>query len=308
MNGTSGCTGCHRSTAGYLAGGAEFSAGFLPPGQNGNTSVFVRNLTPDPETGLRLKEADFIEAIRTGKDFKDSEGDHVERLMFMPTHTYRFMGTDDLRAIYAFLKRIPPVRNPLRTEYLPSIPFAPVPAPILPEGNVDRGLEIPRVFSSGPEADDFVAFYDSTLSTLSSADLNRLGRGSYLVNAFGDCNGCHTDGVPDGDPDNGLIPQSFDVNTAQYLAGGVNLGPRSRLPIDVFSRNLTPHLDTGLKLSEDQFFQVIRFGADFTRPGGSLRVNPHFPARFRMTLEDIQSVYTFLRHIPPIDNDVMVTP
>ena len=235
VNGASGCTACHNSEAGYLAGGSEFPVRFLPPGVNGNSFVFVRNLTPDPETGMELTESEFIEAMRTGKDFLDSEGDSVERLLFMPTHAYRYMGTEDLKAIYAFLKQIPPVKNSLRTAYLPSIPFPPVPEPVMPEGDVERGLEIPRVFSSGADADSFVAQYDAKLSTLSSQELNRVGRGSYLINAFSGCNGCHTDGVPDGDPDNGLIPQTFDFNTAQYLAGGVNLGPRSRLPIDVFS-------------------------------------------------------------------------
>lgn len=308
VNGVSGCSGCHNSDAGHLAGGNEFPVRFLPPGVDGNTSVFVRNLTPDPETGLKLTESEFIESMRTGKDFIDSEGDRVERLLFMPTHAYRYMGTEDLRAIYAYLKQIPPVRNPLRTTYLPSIPFFPVPEPVLPDSEVDRGLEIPRVFSSGADADAFVTQYDAALGTLSSQDLNQVGRGSYLINAFSDCNGCHTDGVPDGNPDNGLIPQTFDFNTAQYLAGGVNLGPRSRLPIDVFSRNLTSHPETGLKLNEEQFVQVLRFGADFRRPGGSLRITPHFPARFRMTLEDLRAVYAFLKLIPSIDNDVTITP
>jgi len=74
INGASSCTACHNSQAGYLAGGAEFPVRFLPPGQNGNTSVFIRNLTPDPVTGMRLTKSEFIEAMRTGKDFSDSEG------------------------------------------------------------------------------------------------------------------------------------------------------------------------------------------------------------------------------------------
>ena len=66
VNGVSGCSGCHNSDAGHLAGGNEFPVRFLPPGVDGNTSVFVRNLTPDPETGLKLTESEFIESMRTG--------------------------------------------------------------------------------------------------------------------------------------------------------------------------------------------------------------------------------------------------
>ncbi|MBT4137515.1 MAG: hypothetical protein HOE48_06340 [Candidatus Latescibacteria bacterium] len=74
VNGAAGCIGCHNSATGeHLAGGNEFPAFFLPPDIQGNTTLFARNLTPDPDTGLKLTEAQFIEAMKTGKDFHDSE-------------------------------------------------------------------------------------------------------------------------------------------------------------------------------------------------------------------------------------------
>jgi hypothetical protein len=129
-----------------------------------------------------------------------------------------------------------------------------------------------------------------------------------VVNALGDCNGCHTDGSGAGDFDSGLIPQTVDVNTATYLAGGVDVGPLFGLPFSLFSRNLTPEPTTGLSLTAEEFVQVMRFGADFRRPGGSLRVVPHFPSEFRFTLDDLQAIHAYLQHIPAITHAVDIDP
>ena len=51
-----------------------------------------------------------------------------------------------------------------------------------------------------------------------------------------------------------------------------------------------------------------RYGADFRRNGGSMRVQPHFPLEYRMTEEDIRSIYAYLKSIPPVENNVTITP
>src|SRR5262249_23051371 len=58
----SACRDCH-STEGHFSGGRAFNLG--PRGV-----VYARNLTPDPATGLQLTESQFIEVLRTGKDFR----------------------------------------------------------------------------------------------------------------------------------------------------------------------------------------------------------------------------------------------
>lgn len=313
VNGVAGCIGCHNSPTGeHLAGGNEFPVAFLPPDVQGKTSLFARNLTPDPDTGLKLTEAEFIEAMKTGKDFHDSQSGQDSRMVFMPSQVYRFMLDKDLKAIYAYLKHIPPVRNELALSYIPPFPFPPVPPPPLsnesndPNG-IERGLSLINVFSTGANAEAFINQFNTTVNTLSSAERTKVGRGSYLLNTLADCSNCHTDGIPDGNYDGGLFPGTFDVNTATYLAGGVNLGPLLGLPFNVLSRNLTPHAQTGLNLTEEQFIQVMRFGADFRRPTGSLRTTPHFPAEFRMTTEDFQALYAFLKVIPAVQNDVAIS-
>ena len=59
-----------------------------------------------------------------------------------------------------------------------------------------------------------------------------VGLGSYIVNAQGGCNDCHTSPsyAPGGDP---FMGQEEVVNVAGYLAGGAQFGPFT-------SRNLTP--------------------------------------------------------------------
>ena len=69
---------------------------------------FARNLTPDTTTGLgSWNEEIFIKAIRTGKDM--GEGRPI--LPPMPWEMYRVMNDDDLKAIFAYLKTLPPVVN-----------------------------------------------------------------------------------------------------------------------------------------------------------------------------------------------------
>jgi len=69
---------------------------------------FTANLTPDPETGLgKWTEATFIEALRTGRH----EGQGRPILPPMPYPMYRQATDEDLRAVFAYLQSIPPIRN-----------------------------------------------------------------------------------------------------------------------------------------------------------------------------------------------------
>lgn len=69
---------------------------------------FSANLTPDPETGLGRWTADtFIAAIRTGRH----EGQGRPILPPMPYPMYRNATDEDLRAVFAYLQSLPPIRN-----------------------------------------------------------------------------------------------------------------------------------------------------------------------------------------------------
>ena len=69
---------------------------------------FTANLTPDRETGLgRWTEADFIRTIRTGRHM----GRGREVLPPMPIAVYNHFTDRDLKAIFAYLRTVPPIRN-----------------------------------------------------------------------------------------------------------------------------------------------------------------------------------------------------
>jgi mono/diheme cytochrome c family protein len=125
-----------------------------------------------------------------------------------------------------------------------------------------------------------------------------VGLGSYIVNAQGGCNDCHTNPpyAPGGDPFAGEPEQ---INAEHYLAGGVEFGPFR-------SRNLTPNLQTGrpANLTLEQFIETMRTGKDLKNrhPQISplLQVMP-WPVYGKMSDRDLRAVYEYLRAIPHAD-------
>lgn len=80
---------------------------------------FTANLTPDPETGLgRWSEQDFVQTIRTGRHL----GRGREVLPPMPIAVYSQMTDDDLKAVFAYLKSLPPIRNKVPEPIAPPAP------------------------------------------------------------------------------------------------------------------------------------------------------------------------------------------
>ncbi len=70
--------------------------------------AFAANLTPDEETGVGIwDEQMFINAIRTGKHW----GQGREIAPIMPWRHYAQMSDEDLKAIFAYLKSLPPIKN-----------------------------------------------------------------------------------------------------------------------------------------------------------------------------------------------------
>jgi len=121
-----------------------------------------------------------------------------------------------------------------------------------------------------------------------------VGLGSYLVNAVGGCNDCHTNPpyVQGGNP---FMGQPKQVNAAHYLAGGMAFGP-------FISRNLTPENGLPEGHTFDEFLQIMRHGTDFDHAhpqfGPLLQVMP-WPVYQDMTDRDLRAIYEYLSAIPP---------
>ena len=125
---------------------------------------------------------------------------------------------------------------------------------------------------------------------LAGLDRDLVGLGSYLVNAAGGCNDCHTNPpyAAGGDP---FAGQRKRINVSGYLAGGTPFGP------GLVSANLTPDRrgrPAGLTLA--QFVQTIRTGRD-AHDGHILQVMP-WPVYQDLRYDDLKAIYTYLRAIP----------
>jgi hypothetical protein len=70
---------------------------------------FSANLTPDPETGVLrdFTEQQFIQTLRTGRH----QGQGRQILPPMPWQNYAEMTDEDLKAVFAYLRQIPAVKN-----------------------------------------------------------------------------------------------------------------------------------------------------------------------------------------------------
>jgi mono/diheme cytochrome c family protein len=158
------CGNCHSPNSPgdldpsrHLAGGFKITA----PGM----VAVTRNITPDPETGIgSWTDDEIIRAIR--------EGVRPDGRVLgppMPFELYRKISDQDARAIVAYLRTVPPVKNePPPSHY--DFPLPPAWGP--PVGSVPE-----------PNHDDPVAY------------------GAYLAGPLGHCIECHSTpndkGIPD---------------------------------------------------------------------------------------------------------------
>jgi len=156
-----------------------------------------------------------------------------------------------------------------------------------------------------------------------------VGLGSYIVNAQGDCNGCHSTGpatefLPGGVPYFNQRPTK--INPATYLGGGNDFGPVSGPPSPhIITRNLTPSTKTGLPEGDhtfEQFLTILRTGKDFDHlhpncsatvttncfppfppfDGDLLQIMP-WPIYSNMTDHEIRAIYEYLKAIPCIQGN-----
>jgi hypothetical protein len=146
-------------------------------------------------------------------------------------------------------------------------------------GNNDEAKRIQRGFEIAPVHLDF-----------KGKDRNLVGLGSYIVNAQAACADCHScpTYAPGHNPFQGGDGQ---LNTTNYLAGGVPFGP-------IISANITPD-ETGKPagLEFEEYLQLIRTGHDPDDPDEILQVMP-WPIFRNMTDHDILAIYTYLTAIP----------
>jgi hypothetical protein len=123
-----------------------------------------------------------------------------------------------------------------------------------------------------------------------------VGLGSYIVNAQGLCNNCHTNPpyAPGGNP---FAGQPKVINADGYLRGNTPFGPPGT---PIVARNLRPEPPLGLPggLTYAQFLQAMQQGTDSDNPGQLLQVMP-WPDFQNMTERDLSAIYEYLSVLPP---------
>lgn len=153
------CAGCHL----HPGSGSEFAGGL--PINSPMGTIYARNITPDPETGIgRWTLADFDAAVRQGKS---KELGHLYPAM--PYTSYRYMTDDDLKALFEYLmKDVRPVKN------------------VAPETN----LGFPYLRPAMIVWNTLFAGSGAPPGLENASEQQR--RGQYLVDVLGHCGECHT--------------------------------------------------------------------------------------------------------------------
>jgi mono/diheme cytochrome c family protein len=152
------CISCHTAS-----GGAPFAGGLRLDTPFGY--MLSPNITPDPDTGIgRWTAADFQRAMREGINRHGQDMFPV-----MPFDFYTRVTTEDVDAIYAYLRTVAPVRNAVDVNHL-DFPF---------NQRWSMGVWRELFFTPGVYRPD----------PAKSASWNR---GAYLVEGLGHCSDCHS--------------------------------------------------------------------------------------------------------------------
>lgn len=156
VEGIVGCGNCHssRTEDGEFIEGMEYAGNFVieEPG----FTAYAPNITPDPDTGIGTwTDEEIIRAVREGIR---PDGSVMGPPMSYPF--YREISDNDMEAMVAYLRTVPPVRN--------EVPASTYNVPLPPNWGPPLG-EVPDV-----PRDDQVAY------------------GRYLAHSLGHCTDCHT--------------------------------------------------------------------------------------------------------------------
>ena len=111
MVNSAACFDCHTPMEkGQFVMSKMFSGGFLF--NLGSFKVNTANITPDTATGIgRWTEEMFLDKFRTRRDLELYKTDPGKNNSFMPWSLFAKMDDFDIKAIYRYLRTVPPVTN-----------------------------------------------------------------------------------------------------------------------------------------------------------------------------------------------------
>lgn len=255
--GAAGGCGCHTEKDRQVnSGGRKYDGPF--------GTVYSTNITPDRQTGIGTWTDDqIIAAIRLGLR------PNGERLI--PVHPFTVfngMAEEDLRALVAYLRSVPPASRK----------------------NLPKRITVPlfeRVFLPA-----WLAAFAARETPPPKAPTSGLARGEYLVRAVAHCGECHTPRTMTMTPDT----SRFLAGTASGPEGSTvsNITPDPETGLGKWSeREIVDYLGTGNKPDgdvADGLMGEVIFGTT---------------AGYRdMTPADLAAIARYLKSIPPVKNKI----
>ncbi len=265
VTGPAHCTECHVSSAAEFQRACEDNApvpltgGYrFPLGPLG--TLYSKNLTPDPETGIgRYTDPQIARMLRHGV----RPNGEASIPLLMP---YGNMSDDDIVAILSFLRAQPPVRH------------------VVPDDEWTLLGKVMRTFVAAAKPN-----LDVNPPRTSPPSQPTVTRGEYLARSVANCGGCHT-----------AFNEMTGVPAAPAFSGGNLMEPTPQTTIDRSIRfrppNITPHDGSALMKFPDRATFVARFKAGGRHYEGSPMP---WEAFGRMSSEDIGALYEFLHAQPP---------
>jgi mono/diheme cytochrome c family protein len=226
---------------------------------------YARNITPDRETGIGAwTDGEIVRAIREG-----IRKDNTVLFPIMPVDPLSGLSDDDVLAIVAYLRTLPPVRNqvPAREVSL----FA-------------KTLMTVGMIGPMPEHRAPVTAPPRAIS---------VEYGKYVARHAALCSDCHT-------PRN-LMNGDFYYDS--LLAGGSFKFGEAPDPVASYAPNITPDSATGIgNWTESEFLTMMRSGLG---RDGKVRTR-HMPYAFTGLWDslELRAVYTFIRSLPPVKRTV----
>jgi mono/diheme cytochrome c family protein len=243
-----------------LKGGVEFAMGPLG-------SLFTKNLTPDPSTGIgRYSDGQLFRMMRHAvkPDGTASIG------LLMP---FWDMADEDLIAVVSYLRSMEPIQN------------------TIPENHWTFMGKAVRVFASS-----FKPIESPNPPSLAPPMEASIARGEYIARYVANCVGCHTN----------RDLTTFEAIGPEF-AGGMEFEPWPEMHLALGedpelwmrSPNITPHPNSALS----KFKNVEEWKERF-RKGRQIKISPmHWGPFSRMSDEDLEALYLYLHSLDPVEND-----
>jgi mono/diheme cytochrome c family protein len=256
---TGGCA-CHTEAKGPANAGGRKYVGLFG-------TVYSSNITSDTKTGIGgWTDEQIVTAIRLGRR---PNGERI--LPVHPFTSFNGMSEEDLKAVVAFLRTVPPVSRP----------------------NTPKKITIPMFESVFLPA--WLMAFAAKETPPPAAPVSGVARGEYLVRAVGHCGECHT-------PRSAM---TMAVDNSRFLAGN----PKKTGPEGQAAPNITPDKATGLgDWTEEQIVTYLDTG---NRPDGDVAgglmgemIQGTLTGYKDVSKADLQAIARYLKSIPAVKNKI----